>query len=243
MVKRLLVFPVAWFGGLVLIDWGFNLIGAQKESLAEFASIFIEYGLGVVWGVICYLAQGFLLRSPAPKVRGPLWPLTLVGAIVLIFLGPLMSGGSVDGFGYDPIGAANDVGNPPCAPTNYSGQPNGNGLFATVREVHCLGDWDEPSTYFVFVRRVDGPNSRDNLVLRYRGGWDSDHWGRPAGLIWRSPKRLVITVDGPIEQITEERYEASGVQIEYAIPKPECPTISNSWERLLWRWERLLVWC
>ena len=120
---------------------------------------------------------------------------------------------------------------------------NGDGLASTVREVHCIGDWDEPSTYFVFVRRVEDSNAKSNLVFRYRGGWEGNGWGRPATLAWRDSDSLVVTVDGRIEQITAQRSEVSGVHIKYITPTPECPSTLNRWQRLLWKWAMWFIWC
>jgi hypothetical protein len=242
---RLLIFPIAWFAGLLLIDLLFTAFSSITWMSQEvsFFSAFLVYAIAVSWGALCFAVVDFLLQDPGPKIRDNTWAVRFVGSIALVFVGPFIVSGSARAFSYDPIGVGNDVGMPPCVPTDANRLADDRGPVATVREVHCVGDWDEPSIYFVFVHKIANTPERQDLVLRYDGGWEGDRWGEPPEVAWAGNTTLKIKGGGKIEQITEQRSRVDGIDIRYSLTLPTCPPTFNSWERLLWNWFRLFVLC
>jgi len=240
---------MGWFIGLLILDSIGTALGAVFPILEDTASILVlmtplvQLAIGIAWGAMCYAAAECMFAPPEPKIRGNWWAAGFVACVILIFVGPVATLGSAWAFLYDPIGTGNDVGSAPCRESDLLSLSNDVGLVADVREVHCLGDWDEPSTYFVFVRPAERAPTRSDLVFRYRGDWEGDRWGRPAKPAWQTNHALLVAVDGKIEQITEQRTEVSGVRIRYAVTAPGCPSTSNPWQRLVWSWLRLFVWC
>ena len=156
LALRLLIFPTTWFAGLLLIDFLFTHFRSTPRISEEttFFSSFFVFAIAVAWGAVCLVVAQFALRNPGPK-RGLVWPLELVVLITSIVFGPLIAAGSTSAVTYDPIGAGNDVDaeGAPCKPTDAARLADDGEHVATIREVHCEGEWDEPSTYFVFVHR------------------------------------------------------------------------------------------
>ena len=245
LALRLLIFPTTWFAGLLLIDFLFTHFrstpGISEET--TFFSAFFVFAIAVAWGAVCLVVAQFALRDPGTKTRSLVWPLELVALIISVVLGPLIAAGSTSAFTYDPIGVGNDTGAPPCVPTDVTRPADDRGPVATIREVHCVGDWDEPSTYFVFVHEITNAPDRQDLVLRYRGGWEGAQWGEAPNVVWINNASLRIKGGGKIEQITAQQSRAHGVDIEYALTPPVCPPVYNSLERLLWNWFRWFTLC
>ena len=98
MARRLALFPIAWFVGLLLIDYCFAAVEAllPKPSFADFVFTFVELGLGVAWGAACYCIAEFGLTPAPPRVRGILWPLGFLAGVVLVFAGPVATEGSAN---------------------------------------------------------------------------------------------------------------------------------------------------
>lgn len=240
---RPLFFPLAWFVGLLAIDvlfTGFRSIPWIPQAVDFFAS-FVVYTVAVAWGGFCFAIAEFLLQGP--RIRGKVWALGFVGSIALVLVGPLIAAGSATAFSYDPVGVGNDVGVSPCVPTDVTRLADDRVSVATVREVHCLGDWDSPSIYFVFIDMRKSAPERKDLVLRYRGAWEGDRWGQPPEVAWAGNNTLDIKGGGKIEQITEQRSRVHGIDIRYSLAAAECPSTLNSFERLLWNWVRLFAPC
>jgi hypothetical protein len=192
---------------------------------------------GLCFGVLCYLVAlfFFFVRIKIANHKAVSIPLGLAKSIVppaLIVIASFDFLGSVRAFTSDPIGSGNDTGSAPCESTELNVLSNARGQVAIARETHCQGDWDEPSTYFVFVHNIEESNTRQNLVLRYRGGWEGDGWGPPPRLRWGSPSALDIQVGGRIDRITEQQPKMDRVRISYSIAPPACPSTFNSWQRL-----------
>ena len=246
LALRLLIFPTTWFAGLLLIDFLFTHFRSTPRISEEttFFSSFFVFAIAVAWGAVCLVVAQFALRNPGPK-RGLVWPLELVVLITSIVFGPLIAAGSTSAVTYDPIGAGNDVDaeGAPCKPTDAARLADDGEHVATIREVHCEGEWDEPSTYFVFVHRIGNAPMRQDLVLRYSGGWEGTQWGEAPHVVWISNASLSIKGGGEIEQITERQSRVHGVDVEYALKPPVCPPVYNSLERLLWNWFRWFALC
>lgn len=234
LVTAWLLFLLGWLAGVAAIDWVWIRFVPSQTLYA-----ILEPGATFVFGVL-YYATALLLfaRAWSPRIR---WLAVLAGLLIPVV--SFFASYSLQEFSYDPIGSGDDTGSGPCVATNEDAALFSWKKIAKAKEVHCLGDWDEPSTYFVFVHNIDDPDARDNLVFRYRGGWAVDRWGQPPKLVWRHDGSLQIVVQGNIEQVTEQRPAVTGVPIEYKVPPPECPSTVNGWQRLRWHFARWIVWC
>lgn len=131
----------------------------------------------------------------------------------------------------DPIGDASDDGWPPIMPDDpivLGTTSNGHGEVATLRTQEGLLFLSIP--YFVFVHKAGEAEGRGNLAFRYFASTENE--AAPT-ITWTGPSSLRISVGARgVDLVTKQRARIDGVDITYALPRPERPPELEFWQRL-----------